>query len=136
MREVRPGPGALPDAFDGLAWSHLLLPERKCLSLLRLFAAPFLIPARHSRGPPVGRETSLSLVQPSMDTALGQSKMLYGQVGASEILTSAVKQQLGLRTGATTDAGTSITGVRDGSPAFQGGLQVGDYVTSVDRQGA
>lgn len=71
----------------------------------------------------------------SMDTALGQSKMLYGQVGASEILTSAVKQQLGLRTGATTDAGTSITGVRDGSPAFQGGLQVGDYVTSVDRQG-
>ncbi len=70
-----------------------------------------------------------------MNAASGQSKMLFGQVGVSEILTSAVKQQLGLRTGATADGVTSITAVRDGSPAFQGGLQVGDHVTNVDRQG-
>src|SRR6185295_14572825 len=63
------------------------------------------------------------------------SKMLYGQVGVLDILTSAVKQQLGLRTGATEDGTTNITAVRDGSPAFQGGLQVGDHVTNVDRQG-
>lgn len=61
--------------------------------------------------------------------------MLYGQVGVLDILTSAVKQQLGLRTGASTDGTTNITAVRDGSPAYQGGLQVGDSVTNVDRQG-
>ncbi len=64
-----------------------------------------------------------------------QSKMLYGQVGVLDILSSAVKQQLGLRTGAAADGTINITAVRDGSPAFQGGLQVGDHVTNVDRQG-
>lgn len=78
---------------------------------------------------------SFRRADPETDPSHGQSKMLYGQVGVVDILTSAVKQQLGLRTGATVDGTTNITAVRDGSPAFQGGLQVGDQVTNVDRQG-
>lgn len=79
--------------------------------------------------------------QPALQTAAPQtaagvpgSKMLYGQVGASEVLTGAVKQQLGLRTGASADGTNLVAGVKDGSAAFRAGLQVGDLIVEADRQ--
>ncbi|HEY9730943.1 MAG TPA: hypothetical protein V6C89_03475 [Drouetiella sp.] len=63
------------------------------------------------------------------------NKMLFGQVGVSEVLTSDVKQHLGLRTGALTDGSLVAIAVSDGSPSFRAGLRAGDHITSVDRQG-
>jgi hypothetical protein len=67
--------------------------------------------------------------------ASGKSKFLYGQVGVSELLSGDEKQQLGFKTNASRDGITDIIGVREDSPAFKGGLQVGDHVTHIDRRG-
>ncbi len=84
-------------------------------------------------------QSSQSTASESTGTDLGVSggagKLLYGQVGVSEVLTSDVKRGLGFRTATERDGTSDVTGVQDGSPAFQAGLQVGDHVTNVDRQG-